>query len=137
MWLPFPRLFFCYYSSYCFFDFSLDFDCFDSFVVLLDHLLRVRIHHASYLVGLVFATSIYCNWCCSGSCSWCRFGRSRFDRFDNRYFCLNWLFPPILAFLCFSGCLSLLEALLARTRVLRILLCFQSRCSRFKINFRP
>ncbi|KXT62987.1 hypothetical protein STRDD04_01969 [Streptococcus sp. DD04] len=86
--------------------------------------------------GLFFTTSIYCNWCCSGSGSWCRFGRSRFDRFDNRYFCLNWLFPPILTFLRFSGCLSLLEALLARTCVLRILLCFQSRCSRFKINFR-
>ena len=49
---------FLFYSSYCyssyyFFDFSLDFDYFDSFVVFLDHLLHDQNHRVSYLVALV------------------------------------------------------------------------------------
>ena len=49
---PFLFYFSCFYSNYYFFDFSLDFDCFDSFVVFLDLLLRDQNHRASYLVEL-------------------------------------------------------------------------------------
>ena len=65
------------------------------------------------------------------------FSRSSFKYFSSCWLCLDWLFPSILAFLCFFSCLSLLETLLTRTGILRILLCFQSCCPSLKVNFRP
>ena len=49
-----PFYFSCCYSSYYFFDFSLDSDYFDSFVVFWDHLLRDHNRHVLCLVELVF-----------------------------------------------------------------------------------
>ena len=86
--------------------------------------------------SLFFTTSVYYSLCwrrsgCLDSFSW-----SRLDYFSNCRLCLNQLFPSIIAFLRFFGCLSLLETLLARTCVLCILLCFQSCCPSLKVNLR-
>ena len=85
--------------------------------------------------SLLFTTSIYRSLC------WCRssrldcFSRSSFKYFSSCCLCLNWLFSSILAFLCLFSCLSLFETLLARTCILRILLCLQSCCPSLKVNF--
>ena len=113
---------FCCCSSYYFFDFSLGFDYFDSFVVFLDHLLRDQNLHVFVWSSLLFPTCINCcrTWSHYRSCLRCFYLRLWSDNFSRN--CLFTL-TTLLTFLLYLGCLVLLVAFFTTTCIFRILLC--------------